>query len=568
MRKILLYALTLAATTAWGHGHDDDGTGELNVEHFAEMMALAPDVMVSDSHTTAYMDIGKTRYYMNGPFWRMTQGWIRQYYRELSKECVIDWSEEKFTQVATDAAAKSFVGEKILNPAIEGIEHIAVGTADIAAEEGAVAGGIKLAAEVAETGASKAVGGAGVHVACHLIDAMILFGTRHIQTAGRAYFWSKQMDRSSLLTMLKMAFVARAAGRVQNRVQFVAGPVEVDEEAMRAVDLEGPSRWMSRKKNGSPRWWGRLFRIQDGKRAKWVQDLAQSNGKPMKLAGKSFMGSQAYYAAFLKGRKLGYPTFMKGKTSMDKTLGRTMLWVLSAQTIAQRSFKDEGQPIDTTLALADQRTPVNDDIRRGLAEEVSNSSEQADVIESLLREVDVIYQPDIPSTVRYAHAQVLEAYIYGFMYGRYKSALEEKSEIYPGAADSYWEKFTAIGSMIAFRWRAGFGQHIQKWGDFLKLAALQNDPKRLAKHRYEMQEGLLRIFRTMQAGATVASADSPQDLAAFKEVMRSEYKQLKTFTPWKEKREGFFWIPVKPALDWIPLQRRMPACLDLAKAGA
>ncbi|MBX3020235.1 MAG: hypothetical protein KF799_01050 [Bdellovibrionales bacterium] len=537
MLKFFLLTVLLVHVPSWAHGHGDEDAAKATVAHFARIVELEPSITAESSISVPYVKISGQRVYMNGPFWELVQGWVRLYYREMQHECddCIDWSEERFTQAATDVAAKSFMELKVTGPALEGLEHISVGTADIGSQLGKTAAVAKITAEVAETVVSKFVGGGGVHLVCHVLDAIILFGTRHIQTATRAFTWAPAFDRSRLATAVKMGFVSQVIRRAQKKVSFVAGPVRVDEEELAELDAEGPNRW-----------WGA---VKAGKRATWLKKLAAAGENPLRLSRPEFLGGRMKRYLFLKGRRRGHATYMKGSGEMDGSLNHSMVWILEVQeSMIQRAFEPDGESPRKALSLADTSTPDYDEVRAGLAQEFAGDPEQAEFFDRLLRDVDVVFQPNIPSRIRYFHVAKLEALLAGFLYSRFSAALSEQGDIHGSS-------FGGIIKQIKLHWRAGrFGSYLLEWADFLKLASLQNDPERLLKHKYESMEALMRVLRSFKRSGEIAAADAHHQLKEFEDVMAAEYQGLRTFTPWKEKRTAY---------SWIPFRNRAPQCSQM-----
>lgn len=539
MTKLFLaFALLLPAWAA-AHGHsDDDGPPEAALQHFARIAELAPDVTAESSVSVPFVKISGQKVYMNGPFWELVQGWIRLYYRDIQHECdaCVEISEDEFTRQAQDYAARNFLQAKVAHPAMEGVEHIAVGTADIGSQLGKTAAVAKITAEVAETVVSKFVGGGGVHLVCHILDAIILFGTRHIQTATRAFTWAHTFDRTSTRTWLRMGFVSSVVRRAQKKVRFATGPVSIDQEELHELDEEGPNRW-----------WGW---VKDGKRAKWMNKLAAAD-KPLKLSQREFLGGRMKRYLWLKGRKRGHSTFMKGGNELDKSLNHSIVWILEVQeSMIQRAFESDGEPPEKALSLAAKETPEQEEIRTGLAREFSKTPEQAQLFEGLMRDVEVVFNANVKRKIRYFQAAKLEALAAGFIYGRYSAALAEKG-------DMYGNSFMGISRQVKFHWRAGrFGSYILEWADFLRLASLETDPARLIAHKYEALESLMRILKTIEQAGEVSAVETESDLRSFEQKMAEANVTLNTFTPWKEKRSVF---------SWIPFRSPKPRCSQLDK---
>jgi hypothetical protein len=544
---VLVFCLLAVPHPAWAHGHDDhdDETLEATFALYRQIAELTPAVTgESGEPDTADASIrlaGQT-VWLNGPFWNLVRGWIRVYYRELQNECddCLEWSEEQFTAAAEDQMARSFLSIKLKEPMSEAGEHIAAGAADVGARLGKTALVAKITGEVAETVLSKMSFMGGLHFFCHLIDAFILFGTRHIQTASRAYSWAGHFDGWGAANMVRAGFVSAAAGRAQRRVRFVSGPVEIDEAGLKEVDAEGPNRY-----------WGW---VKAGKRAAWIKRYAaRGEGR---VSRKEFLGTRMKRYLWLKGRKRGHRQFMKGSNAVDKSLNHDTLWILEVQeSLLQRALEPAtaGAATETARAsLAESAAAPADDIRQGLATEfAAGDEERARFVEGLMRDVEVIFNPAVPRRVRYFQASALESLIAGFMYGQFSTVLGEKSEM-------FGPSFSGIWNQVRLRWRIGrFGGYIYEWSDFLRMAALRDDPKVLRRYKYEMMESLLRVLAYFGKTGPLADARSTDDLSALETLLTGEYGRLMTFRPWREKRI---------ARSWWPWRKPAPLCRSMDQA--
>ncbi|NJL25467.1 MAG: hypothetical protein HC902_10030, partial [Calothrix sp. SM1_5_4] len=245
-------AFTAFSGPAKAHSHDDDEDFAATADLFEKIVTLTPDVLEDASSATPKVRISGVDVPLNGPFWELVRGWVRIYYKDLQKECdhCIHLTEDQFSGPAVDIAAKSFRSGQGRRAIMENIEHISNGTADLGARLGNTAFVAKATSEVAEAVLSKMIGGGGVHLFCNLIDAAIIFGTRHIQTAFRGYSWAGSMGGSRLASLARLGLVSSVVKRAQKRVRFETAPVVVNEEELRELDLEGPNRYWGLAKDG------------------------------------------------------------------------------------------------------------------------------------------------------------------------------------------------------------------------------------------------------------------------------------------------------------------------------
>jgi hypothetical protein len=520
---------------------------DATLELYRKIVSLTPDELDQHSAATAKVNISGQTVYLNGPFWDLVRGWIRVYYRALQEECdgCIEWDEETFSRQAEDQMAKSFFTLKVSAPLMENFEHIAVGAADVGARFGKTAFITKVGAEVAETVLSKMSFMGGLHFFCHLIDAMILFETRRIQVIARSFSWAGVFDRSGLSSLLSSGFVSSVVKRAQKRVRFTVAPVEIDEEALKQVDLEGPNRLWA---------W-----LPEGKRAAWVRKLvarAERGDEPSELSlnRKEFLGTRMKRYLLIKSRKRGHGAFMKGKTPMDQALNHDLLWILSVQeNILQRSLLPPGEePTIAAESLAQTYASTADEIRSGLAGEfTAGDPDRRELVEGLLKDIDVIFNPQVPSRIRYFHAATIENLMGGFIYTMFSQVLNEKSEMYGASFPGVWKQFR-------LRWRVGrYGFYLYELSDFLRLAALQKDPEVLYRYKYESMEALLRVFSYLRQTESLLNAESTEDLKAVERLLSGEYRQLRTFRPWTEKRI---------ARSWLPFRNPRPTCEEMEAA--
>lgn len=557
MPRILL--MSLIFISLFSRGVFAHGAGADNEEHvhatlslYEKIVDLTPEIVAETTSFPASVRVGGRNLELNGPFWQLVRGWIQLYYQELNandEDPCLTMSAEDFQAAAEDVIAQSALQRRLGRPLRHGVEHIVVGTADIGAQLGNVALVAKATSEVAETVVSKMFGGGGMHFVCHLIDASIVFGGRHLQSFGRAFAWAPIYDSSRIAGLLKTWWMMYTLRRVQRRVRFVAGPVELNEPQILDLDKEGPGRWGG-------------F-AEKGKRRRWLEKIIRRKKPSFTLDQRRYLGKRLIRYFYLKGRRLGHSGYLKGHTPMDQNLNKNVLWILAVQeNLLARGLtpKETAAGMEGSPSLAD-RMPAQEEIRHELVREFLSGARsegmdaatmtgRLDLVESLLKDVEVVYDPSLPRRVRYFHASMIEQLLGGFVQNAFQSVIAEKSEI-------YGENWKGIWNQARLHWRAGrFAGYIFEWADALRVAATVTDPDALYSQKYEMMESLLRLMRYLQRTRVVLQAENVSDLVRFEAVAKREYQSLKTFRPWKIK---------KTHSRWTPWSARYPRCEQLAQ---
>lgn len=504
-----------------GHGEADHKSIEAYIALMREIAELSPEVIADPTTDLSHAELrlNGERIEMNSAFWQMVRGWIRVYYREMQHECdhCLNVSEDELARQAEDVAARSFWSRKIATPIRHSAAHVAIGTADLGARLGKVALVAKATSEVAETILSKTIGGGGVHVVCTVIDAAIIFGSRNIQVIGR-------VGGLNPFQLARLGWVSMMAKRIQRKVQFKKGFLVGPSDIFDQVDLEGPNRW-----------WGWA---SEGKRAQFLDRVLRKD--QVQVDGREFLGKRKKRYLFMKARRRGHSQYMAGRTGIDPLLNQDVLWVLEVQESILHRGLDRDPAIQmlkdpNARTWIEQNTPQQNAIRAGLAEEFS--AEKQEWIESLLREVEVIYNPKVARSARYFQAQVLESVLSGFVYGVFNQVLTKKGEL-------YGDSWGAISRRSRLHWQAGrFASYIYEWADFLRAAALSGSEAQLAEHRHESMEVLLRIFKHLQNAKILVEAQTVADLVEFEKNSRDGFQRLSTFKPWREKKSAHSWLP-------------------------
>lgn len=567
-----------------GPSMDDFGL-DAGLQVLQNASELAPRFVIEDDgepkpEIVPAMRIGGKKVYINSYMFELVKHYVRYYYAELERDmpgCQVAPLGQVLNEVE-EMAAGGFVTKKVLEPLGTAVSHIAISSADIGGRLGNTAFGAKIAAEIGEGVLSKAVGGGGVHVFCSAIDALILFQTRGLQTAYRDVGYSKQLGTSALRTFAYQGMVSAAVSRAQQRVAFEFEPFEVDEHELEEVDEEGPQRL-----------WGW---IDSGKRAKWVQAIAkraEKNERKNKQLGenqlsklaqigsKDFLATRYKRFLWLKGRKFKN-RYMDGKGLMDKALGnKRMLWILSVQeNVLHRSLLKDPTGVETGLAALDksQRALPNygrDEVREGLAAEYAEGDAgKAEEMNKLLMDIERIFDPSQSKRVRYMQTLVTESLLTGFFYRLLDSQV---AAMYP--RDGNW----AYRMWKAFQvhwFTSKYAYYSHQFADYLRIVALQDKPELLMSRKYESMETLVRIFKHLSVVVPKAGLSTQEWL----DEMSVSNRSLKTFTPWKEKRSQYSWLPFVPWREkfakwsflpnaedlWgiIPkLPSRAPLCIDM-----
>ena len=551
LRWITLFLTsTLAfANPAFAHGHDqDDAETEALLARYAEIAKFSEQMRVT-SAVTPFIEIAGEDLRVGGPFWNLVQAWVRLDYQAVQRDCdhCIPIPEYEFVAKAEGVMAKTYFQAQIAEPALEGFEHIVVGTADIGAQLGVRAAGAKVAAEIFETVVSKFLGFGGVHVLCHAIDIAIFVATRPTNTAINLFRWAPMFGGSRLLALLNGGFIAASIARAQRQVRFVKGPVTLDEDALRELDQAGPKRW-----------WGW---IPNGKRWSWVKKLDRDGEATVGRA--QALGSRRPRFAFMRLSKKD----LAGTTPMDRALNQKgPIWIMSVQeNIAQKAFNPADVPTaDEVETLAERHTPEHDDVRLGLAEEFGHGDDaKTRLMEGVLRDVEVIFNPDVPKRIRGFHAKTIESLLFGFMYDKnFRLALMHSGELYEqNRAPGYVGKLKAIFKQAALQWRAGgFAGYILDVSDVLFLASGSRKAEKLAAKKFEMLDAIKRIFETYELSRKIVDATDLNKLEALKSELGARRTELMTFRPWVEKITNF-----RRLFAWPPFTRPEVTCHEMAR---
>lgn len=541
------------------------------VEVFRKALEVTPEILNPAGPVKPVIRLGGKTVLLDSNFWELVRGWVKVYQNEVARDCAqcLELDAEKALSEVKDLAAQGFFNRKVYEPLAHASEHIIFETADIGARLGNVAFVAKISSEVAETVLSKTVGGGGVHVLCSIIDAAILFGTRHLQIATRLPWWGVKLGAGSLGLSAKYWVVSKAVHRAQKRVSFETGPIELDEEALQQLDLEGPvnkrrrSQWLSLlERNLNPLYLEKEKilksleqRPQDELLKKSLSRVERKISRVSALKTKNFLGKRYKRFLFLKGRR--GKQHLNGRTPIDKALSKPWLWILSVQqNILHRGMvpsHNEGfsKAFENHVSL---KSSSSDPVLVGLAEEFSkkknNEAGAEDLARALLADVEFIFDRSQPAKYRYLKTLIIENALAQMAY-KFMSWKADSLE----QGDGGWWKRTYQSAR--FNWLTSqFVKHVFQYTDFLRLAATTSSEKFEVKYRYEAMESLLRLLKHLEGLSEVL--DSSTNVTEALSPIRELNSNLETFKPWREKRSSYSWLLVK---------RTYPRCEELWEEG-
>ncbi|MBK9041257.1 MAG: hypothetical protein IPL83_19245 [Bdellovibrionales bacterium] len=566
------------------------------VELYQLSASLSPKIM-DENHdknkSEAFLMLGNERIHLNSHFWQLVRAWVRIYQTELARDCVQCefTSEEELLREAEDVVARGFFQTKIAIPLGRSLGQVAESTAEIGAQFGTVALLVKVASEVAETVASKLIGGAGVHVVCTAIDAVILFWTRHLQVAYRIPSWSNRLGTGSAQTSWRYWFASQAVKRAQKRVSFEFGPFELDEAGIKILDAEGSNRWWGFIGKSKRRLWLEYLKSKAEPLAKEISEIDSQlteqpenqsllkrkrilNHRLQKISSldrRVYLGLRKKRLLFLRARQRGYSTFLRSEDGIDPALNHQMLWIIAVQEgllhrgmISQESSPPRGDtPSSAQFSISSGSRVSKNQIIEGLANEYSIGSSHAEtgegllerenrkiLIQSLLTDVETIFDHSVPPAQRYLHTLIIEQTLVGFMYQMIKWQMDQQEP----DIEKNW--LGQIMEMSSLRTRGGrLVKFIYEYSDFLRVASVTKKPLFLSQYKYEAMESLMRIFRHLDKLGSILQEHSP--LADKLTELKLANHQLLTYAPWAQKKTVYSWIPfLKPKLR----------CEDLWKA--
>lgn len=584
---IISFFILLISLPAQSHeipsGESEKESLELILQIYQQVVELSPSILQLSSKedptkqtAQAILRVKDHNIVMNSYFWHLVSLWVQAYYQELNKDCQqCQWpSVDIVIEEAKDLAAQGFFQQKVVHPLGEGLQHIVMETADLGARLGQSALVAKVTAEVAEAVLSKTVGGGGVHVLCSAIDAVILFGTRHLQVAMRIPSMAHYFDQPALYALFKTWWVKSAARRAEKRVQFELGPFELDQEALEIIDQEGPSRWWGWVDNGKRAQWlkwlaGKIQPLQaeklqilaipaEQRTSSQQQQLIKIERKILQLSQikkANFLGHRKKRFAFLLSRKT-HPHYLTGTTAIDKILRRDVLWMASVQEgILNRALihsQNETESIDELTRVSSQTS--QDPIVQGLIQEfLTNHPHQnhpllQEWLYGLLGDIERIFDHSVSAPSRYLLTLVIESVVTGLIY----QSLRHQLTFSPIESHGYWSN---LWHGFGLRFRSGyFARYAFEWSDFLRTASVTSDPVALAQHKYESMEVFLRLLKHISHLQTIISSPSSTQRLPQISILN---RQLQSFRPWREKKRHYTWLPIWP--------KGLPRCEEIAR---
>lgn len=560
-----------SASAHAGHDHSDQEI-ERVLKIYQMAVDLTPMILNQPGPAVAVLKLGNDTISLNTYFWEVVTQWMKVYREDLEHVChgcQLPSVQEAVSE-AKDMAAQSFIGAKIGTALLNGMEHLALDVAQIGSKLGPEAMVAKIAAEVAETIGSKLVGGAGLHVLCSAFDAMILFGTRHIQTYYRIPKWAPYMGQGRLEAVMTQALLSNTLRRAQRKVSFEFGPIRVDEDLLREVDA-----------NGAKRWWGWT---DEGKRAAWIRKLIRRSQNKIEhlqalkaqraqlydrsaikkldlqifrlkkeladlsqVGRKEFLGTRYKRFLFLKSRKFGNAKHLNGRSPMDTATQTGILWILSVQeNVLNRSVQmdfDSPNVEHSIRSVLEAKDYVGEkEVREGLAKEFllnrskQNATDEIEHIQKILLDIEKIFDPKFSREQRYLQANFIEATMSGFL-DFLTTAIVNSVDV---QGSNRWLSFKG---QFLLRWKVGkVFAYVYEFSDFLRIAAGSRNQQQLARFRYEAMDTFLRIFNYMQTIKEIPKIDSEQSLMKMVERFENQNLSLKAFRPWVEKKSS--WNPL------------------------
>jgi hypothetical protein len=579
--------------------HEEHETSDtFNVQAIVELYqlsaSLSPKIMdetYSNNKSEAYLILGNERIHLNSHFWQLVRKWVRIYQTELARDCIqCEFaSEEELLREAEDIVARGFFQTKIVSPLGRSLGQVAESTAEIGAQFGTVALLAKVTSEVAETVASKLIGGAGVHIVCTAIDAIILFWTRHLQVAYRIPSWSNRLGTGSAQTSWRYWFASQAVKRAQKRVSFEFGPFELDEEGIKILDAEGSNRWWGFIGKSKRRLWLEYLKKKAEPLAKEISEidsqlteepenqnllkkkrlLSRRLQKISSLDRRVYLGLRKKRLLFLRARQRGHSTFLRSEAGIDPALNHQMLWIIAVQEgllhrgmINQEVVPGQGDTSLTRFPVSSGSRISKNQVVAGLAEEYSIGSRPSEIgesrlerenrkslIQGLLTDVETIFDPSLPAAQRYMHSLIIEQTLVGFMYQMVKWQMDQQE---PDREKNWLGQVREMSSLLT---RGGrLVRYIYEYTDFLRVSSATKNSLYLSRNKYEAMETLLRIFRHLDKLGSVLHENST--LADKIAELKVANHQLLTYAPWAEKKTVYSWIPfLKPKLRCEDLWR-------------
>ena len=562
--------LAYSHTPLLAKGVDNQGSTELIKNIYEKAGALSPQVLfsVEESLTQAYVKVGGRFIPLDSGFWELVKGWIRLYRREIETYCPCDINEEELIKTAKDDIAKGFTYSKIGRPVGRLSEKIVIGSYGLSAKYGKTAVLLKASAEVAETALSLFVGGKGVHIICNVIDGLILFLFRKTQIYTRVFNNSRNMNKSRLIMMFRLAYFNRLMKKAQRKVFFHLETANTDPSAIDRVDREGAgTNKRARYVHSLSQKTGPILEqiqevdtllkdnsLTERKRKSLLRQRARLLKKIKQITQvqeNSFFGKRYKRFLFLMSRK-HKPDYLQGVSYADKITSMNWFWALSVQeNILERALLKKAE--DKVLRGQESSfTPLvlkTDSIRTGLAKEFTKKTsqergiainEQTHIwqVERMLMDIDNIFNPSLSTTERYLLVSVIETGLSGFFEHYLRLIYNQITE----GADNIWTK-----GKLRYRLER-FTYYVFIYSDFLRTVALINNRTKTINYKYEAMESFLLFFDYLQRLSQIAhSGKSNADIL---EELNQNNRRLQAFQVQREKRTAFSWMPFSTPLPY------------------
>ncbi|NQZ01355.1 MAG: hypothetical protein HRT45_11895 [Bdellovibrionales bacterium] len=581
--KLLLLIVVLLPYFVFAHeenaGDFYSETAYLNLAR--EAIALKPQP--TESSSAAVIKVGSEYFNVNDDsIWQMAQTWLQIYYAEVKRDCdnclPEDFDIETAIAETRNRVAEGFAENKIYGPLRDATEHVVEDSAMIGAKLGREALALKIASEIAETIASKSVGGAGVHVLCNMIDAVILFGMRHIQVAWRVPRWSMPLGAGRFMG-LKYWVVKRSVHRAKKRMQLFVGPIELDDEGLEILNEEQPSgnRRFSFSKDSQRVRWMLWIQKKTASYDQQLQDLEQqlaaqpnSRGllrKKRRLLVKRQNLLKVNYKGLFKSRKRKFK-FLKGKGKLEPAINGNMmnkgfLWVMALQegvlhrglagSVAQpqtefmqflNRYKADVSPNSSRASVS--QNPIVAGI---INEQIQNGTlpkENRELAAGLARDVLQVFDTSLSKRHRYFKTVLIEDVIGRLLYRMMTHRLE-------GFESDKKSWLGRVNQTFFFNWKAGtYARYIFEFTDFLRIASVSGRDDFLVQNKHEALEALFRVFNHLQKlDQAMLNSESATELMGQVNELNHELLQ---FRPWKEKRSAY---------KWVGLGKPVPQCSSM-----
>ncbi len=569
--------------SCWGHNafpHSEvEISASLNI--LEKAVLLSPELLhaTKENSTIPFYKSGKHKIYLDSGFWNLTRAWLRLYIEEIEKHCRCDldpdkmvqevrnhWPQERYLQEeAEEYLPQSFFDQKVLAPVrnmsqkwINKGVNVSNKGAHLSSEYGYTVAGLKASAEVAETILSFSLGGLGLHIACGVVDALIIVWARKFQKYMRVFSYSRKTSMSGIILSFKMAWFSHQIKKSRRRVFFhIDQALVFRENELEKVNAQGPKSLFHR--SGHRRLWlERLKRKTDPlfeKIAEWEYRLTNENLSAKEHADierkikrirhkiehiaqvnrKEFFGMRFKRYLLLRSRK-GRINYTNGKGTTSKILGKDVLWPISLEeNILERV-------LESSVVTPLKKIPP-DEIREGLIEEFLSLhtkedgpevfKEKTQAIQLFLQDIEIIFNTKTPTVERLMRARSIEMTL-GALNAHY---LKIASNIVP-------KKYNmSFSGMLRWHWIFGkFSREIHEFSDFLASIAITKNKTKIQFYKYESMEKLLAFFNYLSEFHLLLKNHSINKEEFF-QALKLQEKHLRSIALLREKKRAFSLMP-------------------------